>query len=496
MRFIATLCLAALVPLLAACGGGSGAGAGAEGVVPADVAVYLSVDTDFDGEGWATVEELAARFPGGENFLEKLTEDIASEEEGIDFERDVRPALGSELVVAMLETGSWEAYGDAAEASEEPAVVLLQPEDPAAFDRLVTKFSEPVATREIEGWQALAESEETLDRFAAALEEGRLADSDAFEEAMDGLEEDALVRGYVSGRAFAPVEAVPDPALESLAGAVDVAALGFAGRAEEDGVRVDGRLVPADDGESPFSAGSFEPELPEEVPGDVLAYLSFGDLEGVISGYRDLLAESDPEAESQLGLAEGVLGVSIEEDLAPLFSEEGALYVRRGALVPEVTLVTRVEDEEEALATLDRLVEGAGAFGLPVPAPAREDVEGVEARVLDVSPQVELVYAAFDGLLVVTSSREGVAGLRSDEERLADDESFREATDRAGVPDETTGFGYVDLGEAVPFVLGYAAADDANVDEARPYLDPLESLVLYGDEDDGTASFTVFLGVD
>jgi hypothetical protein len=123
-------------------------------------------------------------------------------------------------------------------------------------------------------------------------------------------------------------------------------------------------------------------------------------------------------------------------------------------------------------------------------------VDGVEARVLDVSPQAEILYAAFDGLLVVTSSREGIADLRSDEARLADDESFREATDRAGVPDETTGLGYVDLGEALPFVLGYAAAADADVDEARPYLDPLDSLVLYGDEDDGTASFTLFLGVD
>ncbi|HJS69265.1 MAG TPA: hypothetical protein VJ744_00580, partial [Gaiellaceae bacterium] len=72
----------------------------------------------------------------------------------------------------------------------------------------------------------------------------------------------------------------------------------------------------------------------------------------------------------------------------------------------------------------------------------------------------------------------------------------REATDRAGVPGETTGLGYVDLGETLPFVLGYAAAGDASVDEARPYLDPLQSLVFYGDSDDETASFTLFLGVE
>ena len=81
--------------------------------------------------------------------------------------------------------------------------------------------------------------------------------------------------------------------------------------------------------------------------------------------------------ESQLGMAEGFLGVSLEEDIAPLFAEEGAVYVRRGALIPEVTLVTQVEDEEQALGTLDDLVGRIGAF-LPFGQPERTEVYGVQ----------------------------------------------------------------------------------------------------------------------
>src|SRR5687768_12774986 len=92
VRVIPVLLVAALLPLLVGCGSGSDVG-GAADVVPADVLVYASVDTDFDGEGWTALEEFAARFPGGENLMQSLADDL-SDTEGIDFEADVKPALG------------------------------------------------------------------------------------------------------------------------------------------------------------------------------------------------------------------------------------------------------------------------------------------------------------------------------------------------------------------------------------------------------------------
>jgi hypothetical protein len=495
VRVLASICAAAGVLLLAACGSGGSAG-GAADAVPADVAVYVELDTDFDGGQWTALEELAARFPGGEDLVPRFLEEIEAEGGGeLSFEQDVDPALGPEFALVVLEL-------PATPGGEPLFVGLTQPDDPAAFERLAAEGDEPAVTRQVGDWHVIADDEAAVDAYEDALGEGSLADSERFRSAMEDLDEEALARVYVSEESFAALLQA-DPALqgESLEGldpAAAASAFGLVLRAEDDGARLDGRAVLSEEAqETGFSSEPYAPSLPDEVPADVLAFFSFGDLEGALSAYRDLLAESDPEVESQLGMAEGLLGVSLEGDVAPLFAEEGALYVRPGALVPELTLVTKVEDEEEAVATLDRLVEGAAAFGLPLAAPTRTDVDGVEARSLPVSPQVEVVYAAFDGLLVVTSSRDGIRDLRSDDERLADNDAFREALDRAGVPGETQGFGYVDLGDALPLLLGYAAAaGETPAGEVDAYLEPLESLVFYGDEDGDTASFTVFLGVD
>ena len=96
-----------------------------------------------------------------------------------------------------------------------------------------------------------------------------------------------------------------------------------------------------------------------------------------------------------------------------------------------MTLVTEVEDEAAALRTVDALVGLAGK-------------------------QVPIVYDAFDGLLAVSSSRKELAALRGDGPRLDQDDRFEEALEAAGMPAETTGFGYVDVQAAAPLFLGLA----------------------------------------
>jgi hypothetical protein len=501
VRFIPVLLVAALLPVLAGCGSGSDVGAAAD-VVPADVFVYASVDTDFDGDGWAALEEFAARFPNGENLLQSLADEINSGEEGIDFEQDVKPALGPEVAVVLLEAPATPDLEQAPPGTEYSAdspdvVILLQPDDEAAFQRLVEKSDEPPVTDEVDGWTVVAETQESLDSFLERLDGPRLDGSEDFERAMEDLDDGALARVFVNGAKLSEAyEADPSaaPPVDALLPGGELPSFGMAFDVESDSARIDGRAVFA--GENPYATESYSADLPERVPGDVLAYVSFNDLETAFSRFRDVAAETDPEAERQLGMAEGLLGVSLEEDVLPLLSGEGALYLRAGAPIPEVTLVTEIEDEENALETLDKIVESAGGFEPRLRNPTTVEIDGVEARELPIDPPVSLYYAAFDGLLVVTSSQEGIAALREESDRLSDSEAFDDALDAAGVPGETQGFGYVDLQRAVPLFLGFAEAGDAATDEARGYLEPLQSLVFYGDQDDETASFTLFLGVE
>lgn len=488
MRLIFALLVALLVPLSAGCGGGGGPG-GAADVVPADVALYGVVDTDFEGGQWEAVQELAALFPGGEDLIGRLVEEIEEADgQELDFEQDVEPALGPEVAFVLLapESGS---------EDEEAFVVLTQPDDEEALRRLLEREDEPGVSQAVDEWHAIAEDQATLDRFLAAREGSRLSDSEDFQEAMDGLDEDVLVSLYANLETVqGALEDEPD--VFGFFPGGEAPAFGGTAKAEDDGVRLDGRLVYAEDVEdTPFSAESYEPELPDEVPGDVLAYFSFNNLERGISAYRDAFAEAEPELESQIGMAEAFLGISLEEDIGPLFAGEGAVYVRRGALIPEVTLVTRVEDEEEAAGTLDSVVAGLGAFTGSGEAQRRE-VDGVEVREVPISPPVSLSYAAFDGLLVVTTGADGIADLREDGDRLADEDAFGDALDRAGVPGETSGFAYVDLEETLPLLFGYAEAGLGETSDARRYTEPLRSLVFWGEQDGSTQRFSVFVAVE
>jgi hypothetical protein len=96
---------------------------------------------------------------------------------------------------------------------------------------------------------------------------------------------------------------------------------------------------------------------------------------------------------------------------------------------------------------------------------------------------------------VVTIARSGIADLWGDGERLSDDPVFQDARDAADMPDETTGFAYVNLQDLVPFILGFAEGGDIP-EEVRNNLEPLRYLLLFGAQDGDTSTFGGFLGIE
>jgi Protein of unknown function (DUF3352) len=492
VRALLTLAAGLAVALgVAGCGGGTGAvGGEAASIVPAEAAVYVSGNTDFESEEWQQAEALVRKFPDGERAIGKLLEELEAEE-GLSFEEDVKPALGPEVALVVLDV-----------TQEDAAFVgLTQPRDQAKFEELLATGDEPAVSEQVDGWTVFSDKQESIDTFKAARGGETLADSDAYDETMDGLE-DGVVSVYVNGEAFRTLaETSPDYSqgdLEALLPGGKIPSLGAVLRAEDDGARLDGTAVFGGDlEESGLAAASYEAELPGVVPSGVLVYLSFNDFERQLSALRDSLAQLQPEFESQLGMAEGVLGVSLEEDIGPLFAGENALYMRRGSPIPEITLLTEVEDEERAVATLDDLVAGLGAFA-DLPEPETTEVAGLQVRDLQVAPFVSIFYGAFDGRLVVTTSRQGIVDLREDGDRFAEDDGFQEAKDKAGLPDETSGWGYVNLADALPLLFDYAGlSEGADVPpEARSNTEPLRSLVFYSTTDANTARFSLFLGIE
>src|SRR5918999_2104921 len=189
MRVRHVLAPVALALLLAACGGGGDATkttlSGAE-MVPADAPLFLTVDTDLESEQWQTAQDLLDKFPGKERLLDELKEGMS--EDDVDFERDVRPVLGPELSVAWLDI-----------ENDDTFVGFMQPKDEAKLNALLEKGDEPLVHTKIGDWTVFAESQQVLDRFRRAQEGEKLSASDAYDEAVETVPEDALFKLYFGG---------------------------------------------------------------------------------------------------------------------------------------------------------------------------------------------------------------------------------------------------------------------------------------------------------
>jgi hypothetical protein len=447
VRVVPALLAALLLAVAAGCGSARQAG-NAASAVPADVAAYVSMDTSFQGSQWRAVRDLLGKFPDGEGALDDLL-DEAAEEAGLAEGDGLRDALGPEVAVAVL--------GVPARGEEAPVVLLTQPDDEDAFADLLAGAK--AAHAEVNGWQVVAEDEATLERYRDSLDGPSLEGSAAFQEAMDDLDPEALVHAYVNGKsvlqALVSQPGLPAGALPLPAGG-GLGSIGATLAAEGDGLRVEGRLVPGEGSDAAVAAEPYEAELPDRVPGGVLAYVSFHDLGSSLG--------------AAAGAGQGLLPLDL--GIAELFAGESALYVRPGKPQPSVTLVTEVDDEAAALET------AKGLLGLA----------GKQAGMLSVD--------AFDGLLVASTSKAEIAALRDDGPRLAADDDFDRALDRSGVPDETTGFGYVDLQAIVPLFLGLAEPAGGKANEAREYLEPLSSAVFWGSASGSAQHFSLFVGID
>jgi Protein of unknown function (DUF3352) len=485
LRLLTALVLL-VFPFCAGCGAETAeAPAGAE-IAPASAELFISVDTSFDSPQWDAVRDVVAKFPDGDRGVQFLLDSL--DEQNVDFEQDVQPALGPETDVVGLDlTGQGEFVG------------LTKPDDKQKLEDLLAESNSPTVMREIGGWTAFADSEVILDEFETERAKGTLDGAADFESTMGGLPGDALARGYVNGEAIERSLAEDPETAQMLQALVPGTKLGstvFSLRAEQSGARLEG-LSHLPEGDDALGGTPFRAELPNEVPAGAILYVGFNDLESGFSQARDALAQADPAFDHDLAQLEAQIGVSLEEDVLPLFSGEGAVYVRPGFPIPEVTLVTQVADEAAAVATVDKVVAALGRYAPLDVTPTTTEIAGVQAKQVTISPPFSLYYAAFDGHLVLTTSSEGIAALRGDGERLADDARFKNALEAAGVPEETTGFAYVDVHSAVTNLLGLAEMGGGTLpSDVRPNLEPLQSLVFYASRDGDTVRFTGFLAVD
>jgi hypothetical protein len=484
--------LTALVALRAAgCGGEAGAGggeppAGAE-ITPADVAGFGSFNTAFESDQWDAARALAAKFPSSGRVVDEIIAGLR--EEGLDFDTDVRPALGPEVDVAVLNIP--------VDGGNPLVVGMTQPEDEARLRELFRREDDEMIVETYREWVIFSDSQEALDQFKA-MTGGPLSESAEFGEAMDALDADALARVWVGGEPLREALAQAGAeagSLENAVGGGTISWLGGQAFATDDGVRVD--IATRAEQTEEQEAATPEPyssELVSEIPADALVFVSFNDIATALQQVRNTFGNANPELDRQIAQLESALGVSLDEDVLPLFEGEGAIWVGPGVPIPVVGVVLSVEDEEQAQQTLDKLGQAA-AQAVGGTAPTDVEIAGEAAKELSLD-EVSVFWAVFDGKAVISLGRQGIASLKEGGDGLDSNEVYESAVSGADMPDETSGFVFVNLQEGVPLLLDLVQLAGEQVDpEVRSNLEPLRSVLLWASTDDGLSEVRSFVGV-
>jgi len=488
LRALAVALVTGLAVVAAGCGGGSGGASSAGGadIAPASSPLFISVNTDLEGDQITTFRTLLDKFPGSDGLLRMALAEL--EQKDVDFEQDVKPALGPELDIVLLD------LGQGGETSNPEVVALLQPGDPAKLDALLEKDTDgtPTVKEEVDGWTVLAESQASIDRFKEMRSGGTLADSGRFADAMEGLPDDALARAYVNADAI--VKSYQETGAPLSAQAFDqlfpngVPSVGATVSAEEGGLRFQAT------GKTTQPTDTFEASLPDELPAGALAYVGFNNL---AKGVRESLksaGEANDQFDQQLGQIELVLGLSIDRDVLPLFEQEGAIAVypaASGSGFPGIQLVVKVDDQEQAVGTIDKVLARAAQFLPGIPTPRSIDIGGVKAKAVEYQGTT-IIYAGFDGKLVITNAADTIQAMQGSGEKLSDDQTYTSARENADVPGETSGIFYVNLNSAFDVVQSLSEQPP----QVQENVEPLDSFLLYSTADDGRVTVSGFLAIE
>ena len=463
--------VAAVAVGAAACGGGGEGGSATGGesaatLVSESALAFVTIDTDLESDQIQSADDVLKKFPIRERVLAEIRRGLS--EEGVNADA-LRRSAGPELDIAVLG------------ATGELVAAFTQPRDEDEFIRLLESGDEPSKHVEKDGWIVFSDEQAALDAILAVGDDDpKLADAEPFEQATAELPEEAIAKVYASRRGIrTALSAGGVGALGAAPGGIDSARWASGALfAHDDGFEVQVHVAGSTLAGTPY-AGT----LTDSIPADSVLALSFRDAGRTLN---QLSTSTTPF----LPMIEQTLGVSIA-DVAAALSGEGVLYVRPGAGIPEVTLVTKPNDVQRAATTIDRLVKNVAPAGAQ---PAPMTVEGVPMQRLTLGP-VAILYGVVDGKLVVTDNPTAVRDLRDGgRDALSDDSTFQAARDAAGMPDETNGWLYVNLKDAVPLVEGLAGLGGQQVPaEVSANLRPLRSAIVFGASDDDVETVKVFV---
>ncbi len=444
--------------------------------VPRNAELYVHITVNSDSHQWELAQEAGDALP---NFTALLRSDARTLPgfggRPVDLAGQVLPWAKDDLALLAVpgpKGTAPEAYiagvGDNAKANQ--FLNALAPSGPATpssvGDASMTAYPGGLATAR-SGDQALFGSEAAV-RAALAAKAGQQPGLDGSDqdEPREELPDVRFAEAYLSRAGVQHFLAGRGTGATQLDTFVDYGATsGMAAgvRARDDGLQVSlvSELDPALEPRSPTvfaSLPEFEPGLADEAGPRALGYVGVGDLGPAIT---KALATAGASARGLTGSLTALAarlrkeaGVDPLRDLLPALGGQAALVAEPTATAPYATLIVDGVDEEkagDALAALQApLVRSVGGGRGQAPSFQSREIDGVAVHSLQISPNVDLSYATFDGKLVISTQPQGVSQVLASGDNLAGTSAFQDATKR--LPDRVSALVFLNLEE----VLGLA----------------------------------------
>jgi hypothetical protein len=414
-------------------------------LVPPGALLYAHLSTSEKRTQDARLLALAGRFSVVRERVPALAMALTPSAGGLDYERDVRPWLGEEVALAILDGGG---------TGPEP-LLLAAVEDRTGAERALAELGAEPAGRHA-GTPLLALPPRATAAFAgdhlaigpAAAVKGAI-DRAGGEDAPPSLADGRVFRRAAEGRegtASLELFATTAGLRRLLDGASGVA--GIAGRlllsphldgvhaqvaAEERGLRAQARILRAPGAGEP---AAFKPSLTGRVPRDSAGFLALPGVDALAG-----LAERAGGAALLAGVEEALptaAGIELEDLLAPL-GEEAVLTVEAGEAAPVFTLAARTRDAASTRESLAR-VQGPVSERLGGGPFEQRELRGADAFTLRVTPELEPSYAVAKDAVVASTAGSGLEQLGDAKDPVTKDSSFGEVMPEGGEKVEALAF--------------------------------------------------------
>lgn len=507
---VRSLALVAFITLVFASGCGSSTkAASATGspadAVPAGALLYADVNLDHGSSAWQQFATVSKRFPGWQRLVDRTVHSFDDSSNGTTYEKDVAPWLGDSAGIALtsvdINGGKPSFVAFVASKDDGKAKSAVAGDNKTQPDGEYNGYSQYRSTStsggEIgvgDGAVIFASDTQTL-HDAIDVRAGKadsLANDSSFNAAMANLPKDSLVRGYANPSKLAQLASLaqlsgqaPGTSAQQLAtltkalGSLDSASFSmFASAGGYNSVF----HVHVKDGADPglFGAQSMPSlTLTSMVPAD--AFLFLGTKFSTPGGFTNSFTQGlGGGGSSQLKQFEQLTGLSIQRDIAPLFSGELLLYAAPG-LPARGALLLKPADPAAAAAGLERLTAFAAHArpGLHI----KPLGDGRQGQSLELSPGFTFTWErTADGLIAI--GNDTAAGSKPGAP-LVESSGYTSLLSKAQVPAGANVLAYL----SVPGILQLVPT---TVD---PNLRHLGGILEWGSRDGNDISFGLFTEV-